>query len=91
MDKIKEMTMKDLINIKKLNMYGMGITGDGTFGVYKLLFAFCADEIVDGTIIDSTGSTGTTFIEKVKLVTRDRTVASQLADFTLSHYLKETI
>ena len=49
--------------------------------MYKLLFAFCADEIMDGGIkIDNKG---TTFIEKVALDTRDRTEASQLADFIL--------
>jgi len=46
-DKIPEMTMKDLINVKELDIYGMVLTGDGTISVYKLLFNFCGDILMD--------------------------------------------
>jgi len=42
-DKIKKMEKNELIKVNELNTYGMGLTGDGTVGVYKLLFTFCGD------------------------------------------------
>ena len=85
-DKIDDMKIEDLMDITELNVYGLALTGDGTIGVFKLLYGFCADEKVAGEI--KINKEGTIFVEKVELATRDRKDASQLADFTLSHYLE---
>jgi len=89
-DKIKKMEKNELIKVNELNTYGMGLTGDGTVGVYKLLFTFCGDRFRNNEKqIDKVSSTQ--LIEKMKLGTRDRLEASQLADYALSHYLNQTI
>ena len=53
--------------------YGIGCTGNGIIGVYKLVMSF--DKIVE-------------FITKLDIGCRDSEVAASVMDFTLKHYIE---
>lgn len=88
MQNIQKMTVADFINLKQLEGYGLTLTGDGTTGVYKLLLSFGANEFEENNEgIELDPNSSTSFVEKVRLLTRDRPHAAEILNFTLKHCL----
>ena len=61
-------TKHDLFKLNELTGYGVACSGDGMVGVYKLEMKF---------------NKTTSFVTKLKLGYRDRSLAASLIDFTL--------